>query len=201
MNKPLSFACVLLLAASMPVPALDLTPHLHEIPFPDGSSLRRYYFIDGDTKYTIDTEHGTEVSASSGGAVFRYQDLPGASLVMQASPYKPEIPFNAGSLGIYRQSAESFAPNGAKAEGEFEETLNPISQDGWTSYRFSRAYKLPGSTIRQSVIFLNLLPKQQIVLVTTAFSAEFGGAQSRTERVITSWRSISDQKLNTPEIN
>ncbi len=192
------FLLFLLASGSMGL-ALDFTPRYYENTFPNGASLKKLYFADGNKKYTVNLDHDIEVSGDKGETLFRYRSLEGATFTLRGSPNS--LSFDADGLDACRKMAESFAPSGSMAGGEWEELPNSIQRSNWQSYRFTRTYRLPGSTIRQSVAFVNAGQKHQFILVTTAFTAQFKEAAERTEEIARSWRELTDEDLSAPSFN
>ena len=200
MKKSSLFIALLLQGASLSF-ALDLTPKTYEVPTSNGMSRTRFYFVDGDGKYTVNTNVHTKVSGQRGETVFSFERLQGATLLIKISPHQPDLEFGDQELETYRKTAASFTPAGAVRKGDQEEVSNAFFIEGRSSHGFVSSYTIPGSTIRQSVTFLNLTPKQQIILVTTAFATEFEAAQKQSAQIIDSWHKISDTDLNGPLIN
>lgn len=191
----------LLISVAPPASAFDLTPRTKEILVGDGGVIHRTYFQDGDARYTIYLDSETELTGDSGKATFQFKNLDGASFYLTQSPLTPKTPFSTQGLAEYREAATAFAPLGAIEITEESETDAPYKINDWDSYRFAFTYKLPGESIKQSVTFLNLTPKHQLILVVTSFGHQFNPAEARAAAIMYSWRAVTNVELSAPGIN
>jgi len=182
-----------------PLAAIDFTPRTEEINFPDGSSIERRYFVDGNKFYLINLAPNSELTGDSGVARFQFRDLRGATAQMRASP--DYYSFAEDHLDALLRLAESFAPPGTTPDGEWESTSNFLHLPHLPNHGLSRSYKLPGGTVRQSVVFINFTEKQQILLILTAFAEEFPKALERTTGIVGSLREITKAELQASPIN
>lgn len=204
MNSFLAAFAGIGIALAMPVTvlhALDLTPRTVESTSEGGGYFQRLYFQEGREKYTVTPGEGTEASGSADEVTFSFTDLRAAACVFKISPHSPDDAFEGQALEGYRRTAASFAPPGATRPASKLEQNAPLTVNEWKSYRFQNTYRFPGSTICQAITFLNLSPKQQIILITTAFESDFANADARANAIIHSWRSIALEKLATPDLN
>jgi len=200
-----TFLCALLAglaAAPLAAPAIDFTPRFSTMT-EGGGVLRRLYFDSGEpgAPVLLSPDSDTEVSGGSGEAHFRFSVFEGASLVLRRSPHEPALPFEGEGLATYRTTALSYAPSGMQPVGEMTEIENPLAINGWTGRRFVMRYQIPGSQVSQSVTFLNLNAKEQIVLVATGYEQNFGEITGRVDALMRSWRVGGERDLQTPAIN
>jgi len=188
----------LLLAAATPLTAFDFTLHSREIPLGEGAVIRRTYFKDGDRCYAFHPGESVDLAAEAERATFRFRNLHGATLLLTQSPFTPEKAFTQENLPSYRESALKHAPAGVLEIIDESDEEGVLRINDWHSHRWVFTYKLPGQTIRQSVTFLNLTPKRQIVVVVTAFASEFKEAEAAALGILHSWHPMEAAELMKP---
>ena len=188
MKKILLLSCAACLFASQSSYCLDLTPHFVTRVTGDQSE-NIPYFVEGDTKYSLELPRGVSASRGEGEAIFIFRDFDG-TLTMRPSPFKPDDPFSGPALEAYRKAALGFVPSGATGISIKQETPNPLTFNGWTSHRFTVAYQLPGRSFLLSVTFLNFSAKQQILLITSAPTNHFERVEALTLTMMNAWRML-----------
>jgi len=169
--------------------ALDLTPH-YVTTVVDGIPIRRPCFVDGDKKYAVTVDGETQLTGYEGSAIFNFSKFPRAVMRLAPSPLKPEIAFEGEPLERYRAAAFGSLLNGAEAPVLESEMSNVLPINQWTSQRFTFAYRFTGAPMRESVTFLNLDGKQQIVLQIRAREADFATVAARAEDIIRRWHEV-----------
>ena len=70
-----------------------------------------------------------------------------------------------------------------------EERANPITINGWTSYRFVFSYKLFGNAQRRSITFLNYNEPDQLIFDVSAGANDYEKVYARGFKFL---NSISD---------
>ena len=168
--------------------ALDLTPRF-VTRVTDNQSELIPYFTDGDTKYSMEMPRGVSASQDDGNVVFRFRDLDG-KLTIKPSPLKPSDLFSGSTLETYRKEALALVPPQATDVVLKQEASNPLSFNGWASYRVTYGYKFPGRTFLLSATFLNFSEKQQILLVTTGTPSDFERIESLSYHLLGAWRQL-----------
>ena len=180
------FACML--PGSAPA-AIDLTPRYIDV-FAEGVTFHRLYFTDGDKKFLVSLNHETEVSAESGGVLFRFPKYPDITFVMARSRLSPDDKFEGATLDRYRESARRLLPLKARASEIKEEVTNPFPINDWKSYRIVMTAEMGPVHYMQSVTFLNLNDTDQIVLITGAPERDFEEASVRSFRIVRTWQEM-----------
>ncbi len=184
------------------VEALNLTPQYAEATSPNGSLLRRLYFLDGKEKLVAFPDAETTVMPEEGGVLFAFNDLQGATLLMRPSPHpKGAQPFDVSTVQGYRQTAQSLAPSGAERVSEARERPQAVMSGEWDSFGFLSDYALPGTRITQLVAFVNWKDGTQFVVVLSAYTDDFPKAQERVTRLLNTLRLMTDQELAEPEFS
>jgi|GEM_PF-884142 len=195
--------CALLAGlTAAPLAAIDLTPRFSTMTTRDGGVLRRLYFQSGEEgSVVLSPDSETEISGGGGEALFRFGAFEGASLILRKSPHEPALPFEGETLAAYRTTALSFAPAGAQPAGEMEEIENPLAINDWTGRRFVARYQIPGNRVSQSVTFLNLNAREQLLLVATCYTKDLKEVTARVDALMRTWRKATATELQTPAIN
>lgn len=198
-NRPIR---ALTIAAAFFLPSLapagiDLTPRFTDV-FVEGATFHRLYFTDGEKKYVVSLNRETEVSADSGGALFKFSKVPEASFLVVRSRHSPTDKFEGNALDRYRESARRLLPvqaRGAVIRSEDPDTF-PIND--WKSYRLILAFDVGVIHHMQSVTFLNLNDADQVVLITSAPEKDFEEAAHRSYQIFRTWQEAlsSDEKPN-----
>ena len=175
--------------------AMDFTPH----PSANVQSFLRVFFLEGKTRYAVNLPPGTTMTGGPVKALFFFTNLESASFSMGVSPVAADVPFDEPGLEKYRKAALTLAGPAAAAVAIRKEENEPLSVNGWTSYRFTVAFELPGRRFLQRVTFLNATPKEQWVLITTASEKTFDEADARSVIMFRSLRKLtSDEDLFAP---
>ncbi|MCX6966224.1 MAG: hypothetical protein NTZ46_00315 [Verrucomicrobia bacterium] len=188
MKKSFLLACTACLFPSLSGYCLDLTPRF-VTRITRAQSENMPYFVEGDTRYSMELPLGVTASRGEGAAAFHFRDLDG-TLTMKPSPFKPDEPFSGSALDAYRKVALGFVPAGATDISIKAEAPNPLTFHGWTSHRFTVAYQLPGRSHLQSVTFLNFSAKQQILLISDAPTNEFERVERLVMDIMGAWRTL-----------
>ncbi|HWL52942.1 MAG TPA: hypothetical protein VNQ90_10935 [Chthoniobacteraceae bacterium] len=206
MNQPKLLALLAVALGALPIASsqadLDLTPRYATSDHPAQDDFQRLYFSNGDEEpVIIKPDHHTTVTGGSGETTLQFNNLQGASLLLRNSPLRPDLSFSEANLETYRATARQFAPQGQLKVVKESEEIDISLKNIWDASVFTTTYALPGSEVTQSVTFINYTPKQQIVLVLSAFSNEFEDAQSRMDQILRTWSSMSPERLRLPDDN
>ena len=189
MKHPASLSLISLgLAAS--ATAIDLTPQIVTLVVGD-YAVRRACFADGDKKYAVTVDSETELTGSGGTALFNFSKFPRAVMRLAPSPLKPQIVFAGETLERYRATLLLQGAEPPVLEKEDADVL-PVNQ--WTSRRFTFAYNFLGAPMRESVTFLNLDRKQQIVMQTRARQADFALISARGDDILRRWHDFRPEE-------
>jgi hypothetical protein len=176
-----------LLAVSTAVRAdIDLTPRVRTTQFGQATS-GWLQFLDGEIKWATNLDSDAQVTAGDGGAVIRFGNIPRATMTIKRSPLTSKVLFDAEGLVHYQKAAVQMLPPGIQNLVQDETVANPESLNGGNSYRFTFTYDIGSEKMRESIIFLNLDARQQIVVHTGAFLKDFEGAAARATGFIRSW--------------
>lgn len=178
-----------LIGFALPAGATDLTPHFINKDR-DGVVIRRPYFADGMKKFGVKIDAETKLSASDGGALFRFDKMPEASMRLRHSPVPAETGFGPETLEGYQQAARTLLPPGAGAVTFVESEWNPLPINQWQSLRVTFSYRIANQSYRQSAIFLNLKPTEQIVVQASADERNFVDVSNRAFSIIRRWHEI-----------
>jgi hypothetical protein len=187
--KLLSVSLLIAIAFSLPAAATDLTPHFMN-KNRDGVVIRRPFFDDGMKKYGFKIDDETKLSAYEGGALFRFDKMPEASMRLRRSPVPAETGFGPETFEGYQQAARTLLPPGADAVTFVASELNPLPINHWQSLRVTFSYRSANQSYRQSAIFLNLKPTEQIVVQASADERHFEDVASRAFNIIRRWHEI-----------
>ena len=172
--------------------ATDLVPHYISTTT-DGVIVRRPYFADGEKKYGIKIDSETKLTAFEGGALFRFDKFPDAAMRLRASPISAPGAFHPETLERYQQVARSLLPPGAEEVVLAESALDPLPINGWQSYRVTFSYRAATDPRRQSVIFLNLKPTEQILVQTDSAERSFNEVSARAFNIVRRWHEIQPE--------
>lgn len=198
---PLAFA---ILMSPLCAKAVDLTPRFTDTTVGE-ITQRRMFFADGNRKITVNLDFQTRVEAGAGGAVFRFLKIPNAIFVLRRSPISSDEPFQGVSLQRYREAAHRLLPPNVTSVESLEEMPEPITNNGWHSYRFAFSYVDQGGPRICSVTFINLSPEEQIVMLVAAPSMDFDDALQRSWQILRTWQvmpaepaAVSNQAAQNP---
>lgn len=175
--------------------AIDLTPQIVTLVVGD-YSVRRACFTDGDKKFAVTVDSETELTGSGGVAIFNFSKTPRAVMRLAPSPLKPQIVFEGETLESYRATAATLLLQGAEQPVLEKEDADVLPVNQWTSRRFTFAYNFLGAPMRESVTFLNLDGKQQIVMQTRARQADFALISARGDDIIRRWHDFRPEEAN-----
>jgi len=165
---------------------IDLTPRLRSTQFGDASNGWAQ-FLDGDIKWAILLDSDAQVSAADGGTVLRFGNIPRATVAIKRSPLTANVAFDAEGLVHYQKAAVQMLPPGLTNLVQDETVADAESINSGRSYRFTFTYEMAGEKMRESIIFLNLDARQQIVVHTGAFLKDFDAAAARATGLIRGW--------------
>jgi hypothetical protein len=174
---------------------LDLRPHY----FKAGGIIGRAYFADGDKKYAVTLDSETQLSEADGGALFRFTNVPQATMLLRHTPLDKLLPFDTASLTIYLKAAKALLPQGSEDAILEAQIANPLPINQWRSYRFVLSYTIANSQMRDSFTFLNLTDGQQILVQTTARLNFFKAISERADDIIRRWHEVlpgSENEVN-----
>ena len=169
--------------------AIDLTPRWTDTAI-DSIPKRQLYFADGEKKFMLSVDQETEVSGRFGGASFRFPKFPDIDFIVMPSQFTPEIPFDETRLADYRKAARKLLPARANDADTTEENLDPIPINAWKSFRMMLHFKMDARTYVQTVTFLNLNERDQIVLVSSAPERDWSEAADRSWQILRSWQEM-----------
>lgn len=193
--RPL-LSCVILLSHAISANAqLDLRPHY----FKAGGIIGRAYFADGDKKYAVTLDSETQLSEADGGALFRFTNVPQATMLLRNTPLPKVLPFDEASLPEYLKAAQALLPRLAVEATLDAQAANVLPINKWRTYRFVFSYQIAGSQVKESITFLNLDDGQQIVVQTGSRKNAFDGIASRADDIIRRWHEMlpgSENELN-----
>ncbi len=167
---------------------LDLTPN-EVYAASDGPAMKRYYFRDGSKQLTFRIDNKMSVTGSSETAAFRFQDMHGAAVKLARSQTSAHTLFDEKNLASYRNVARTSLPADATDVQMEEERANPITINGWTSYRFIFSYKLFGNAQRRSITFINYNDAEQLIFDVSATADDYQKVYARGFKIL---NSVSD---------
>ena len=174
---------------------LDITPHYYKA----GGIIGRAYFKDGDKKYAVTLDSETQLSEANGGTLFRFTNVPQASMLLRHTPLPKVLPFDAASLPEYLKAAQALLPRLAEEVTLDEQAANVLPINKWRTYRFVFSYLIAGSQLKESITFLNLDDGQQILVQTSSRLSFFKAISERADDVIRRWHEMlpgSENELN-----
>lgn len=189
----LTASIALVLLASTATSGLVLTPRLVTLDF-GGVPFRRAYFMDGEKKFAVTMDNETELSAQGDGAIFRFTRIPLATVELHHSPLKAGTGFSEENIALYAKTARQFLAANAEVWPEEPVTLDPLPINRWKTCRFNFFYHVGGSPVRADVTFIDLNPREQIVVVTGGAANSYPLVRSRSDDIIRRWHEV------TPEI-
>jgi len=191
MRRTITSLSIALLLAS-PAMAIDFTPRVM-IENADGVTIHRYYFADGSKNYGIKLGAAATLSAGNGGALFTFGKFVYATMLWRSSPFPAAMAFDAEHLPQYLIAAKQFLPKGStdlKVETE-EANVYPINH--WICHRYTISYAFYGSPMRDTVTFLNLNEKEQIVIQVSSTGADAAAIAAEAWNLIRSWHEMDAQ--------
>jgi hypothetical protein len=185
----LALAFAALLVPQLAPAAIDLTPRFIDT-FIDGTVFHRLYFTDGEKKFVVSLNRETEVTPDSGGALFSFPKVPGATFLVVRSRLSPTDKFEGTALERYRESAKRLLPVQGRGSAIREEISNPFPINDWVSYRVVLTFDIGAVRHVQSVTFLNLNETDQVALITSAPEPYFEEAAHRSHQIFRTWQEM-----------
>ncbi len=168
-------------------PALDFRLHTTETEddgFKHEHSCFRY---DEHSDMQIDLPKGWITTAEPSSMTSVPPDASGAVIQVEKSAFTPDTPFRDAGLDVYRRRALSGVPEGAVNARIIVEKANPLPIFNWKDYEFTMAYNFFGRDLRRSVLFINVNPKQQILLTVTAEQGDYEKVYGQGLTLMQSW--------------
>jgi hypothetical protein len=169
--------------------AIDLSPRWIDTSI-DGITRRQLFFADGEKKILISTSSETEAAAGSGGTIFRFPKYPNIEFCLTQSTHVPADAFAATKLGEYRETARKLLPAHATGVEIREEVANPVTINAWRSFRMLLRFKHDDQSWLQTVTFVNLNERDQIIAVTRAPETDWNEAAMRSWEILRSWQEM-----------
>ena len=186
---PVALLCGTLLLA-VPCRALDF--RLHEVKTEDDgfTHVHSCFRYDDRTEIMIDLPRHWSVTddVSSISAV-----PPGGAntlLRIAKSPFPSNASFQKADLDAYRAQVLAGVPQGSVNVRVLEEKADPLPVFGWKDYQFTMAYDFFGQSFRRSVLFINLNPKEQLMVTVVAGQADFDKVYEASMDVMRSWSPV-----------
>ncbi len=181
-----------------PLWAVDFTPRYREVTISSGQVAKRLFFQGETGKYTLFAPQDTNMDGESNALRFTFDTLESSTLVFQRSTLNPEVEFGNEQ---YLREVERLLPATASEVTLIEEGANPLANPDWKGHRYLFSCKLPGNNLRVEVLFVNLNTKEQIVIITTAYSEVFKSAREAASRIIRSWSPVTEEELSIPPLS
>jgi len=166
--------------------ALDLTPNFASMDS-DGIVLRNPYFTDAGKKYGLILNMETELTPYEDGALFKFTKLDHAEMRLRHSPMGADVKFGPDTLEAYEQAARRLLPQLAEGIVLERQSKNPLPVNAWESHRFVFKFTTPSGAKCESITFLNILPKEQVIVQVCANEKQFDGAAWRADDIIRRW--------------
>lgn len=185
---------LILCLSALPAVALDFAPRFVTT-ISDGIAIRRPYFAHGDKKYSVTLNMETELTPFGDGALFRFVKLSHAEMRLRPSPMSVDVKFEPESLEKYQEAARKLLPPDAEGVVLDQVTQNPLPINGWTGVRFTFQYRVPMGEVRESITFLNLLPKEQVVIQTGSMAKDFADVSDRAYDIIRRWHELDTEAV------
>lgn len=191
--KSLPLSAILLAGLALSADGTDLVPHYIST-MTEGVVIRRPYFADGTKRYGIKVDTETKLTEFEGGALFRFDKFPEATVRLRSSPVPAQTGFTPETFETYRQAASALLPSGATAVEIVGSEVNPYPINGWSSLRLTFSYRITNFMRRQSITFLNLKPTEQIIIQTAANEPNFAEVSARAFNIIRRWHEIAAEE-------
>ena len=180
---------LLLVAGALSASALDLTPTFINT-VADGVIIRRPYFTDAGTKYSLTLDMETELTPYEDGSLFRFSKFKQGEMRLRPSSFSPDIKFAPDTLGQYEEAARKMLPEVATKVTLVEQVKNPWPINGWQSHRFVFSYATASGEVQESITFLNIVPTQQVIVQVYASAKDFADVSSRGYDTIRRWHEL-----------
>ncbi len=187
--KPTSLriATTLCVLAGLCSAEIDLTPLQVSI---GGGIIQRTHFADGNKTYAVTIDAATEVTAPDRVPVFRFKNVPFASMTLRHSPLRSRPPFDAKSNPEYVKVAQALLPGAAEGITIVAEAKDVLPINGWQSYRVVFSYTLAQAKMMESITFLNFDANQQLIIQTGARAGDFAFATERADEIMRRWHEV-----------
>ena len=168
------------------VQALTLQPQ-ELVAGKDGPPIRRYFFQDEGKRLLFRIDSKMSVTGSASQAVFRFTDIPQATMKLSKSAMKPQVPFDEENLEQYRTVARGYLSKQATDVQIAEETPDAIPINGWVNHQIVFSCKILGVPFRQSVTFLNYSSTEQLVFDVLSSEVDYEKTYARSYHVLNSF--------------
>ena len=145
------------------------------------------FSYDDRADMQIDLPRGWRTTADAGSITSVPPDASGALLRIEKSTLGPDTPFRDAGLDVYRRRALAGVPQGAVNARIVAEKADPLPIFGWKDYEVTVSYDFFGQSLSRSVVFINLNPKQQILLTVSATQGDFDKVRGQGMTVMQSW--------------
>ena len=145
---------------------------------------------DDRSDMQIDLPRGWHTTADAGSITTVAPDASGALIRIEKSPLTPATLFRDAGLDVYRQRVLAGIPQGATNTRIVTEKADPLPIFGWKDYEFTVSYDFFGQSLRRSVVFVNLNPKEQILMTVSAGQSEFDKVRGQGMTVMQSWMPV-----------
>jgi hypothetical protein len=185
---------LLAVIVAVPALALDLTPRFVTVQA-DGVAVSRPYFQDGGKKFAVTLDTETEVAAIEGGVIFRFTKLRQADMRLLPSSFDVSTRFEGESLARYETAARAMLPAAARDVTVEERTVNPWPINDWEGFRVTFSYRSAAGAIRESIVFLNITPAQQVVVRIASPAKDFPDASQRAFDTIRRWHEVDEASV------
>lgn len=179
-------AAICVLASNCPA-EIDLTPLKVSV---GGGLMQRTHFRDGEKKYAVPVDALTEVFAGSRSAIFRFKDINMASVKFLNSPVRERLAFDATGIPGYVKAAQSLLPAAAESVAVEEQVPDVLPINAWQSFHVVFSYTIASEKYRESITFLNLDGKQQIVIQAGAKEPDFAAVAGRADHLMRRWHEV-----------
>jgi hypothetical protein len=145
------------------------------------------FSYDEHSDMLIDLPRGWTTTADSGSITCVAPNASAAMIRIEKSAVAPNVAFHDNDLEQYRRRVLSGVPEGAVNTRIVAEKADPLPIFGWKDYEFTLAYDFFGQSLRRSVAFINLNPKQQITVTIVATQSDFDTVHGQGMTVMQSW--------------
>ena len=155
----------------------------------DGFTREQTFFPNDDqTRIYISLPRTWTVTAGGSTLALGNPAVPNCAIRLEKSSFTPDVAFKDKGLDGYRSRALAQVPNGSVGVQVSQEQADPLPIFGWHDYEFFIDYEFYGQTFRRSVLFLDLNPKEQLVLSTVSLKADFDRTHEVALDVLRSWQ-------------
>ena len=145
---------------------------------------------DDHSDMQIDLPRGWNTTADARSITSVSPDGSGAVIHLEKSALTPDTPFRDTGLDVYRRGVLSGLPEGAVNARIVAEKANPLPIFGWKDYEFTVTYNFFGRDLRRGVVFVNVNPKQQVLMTVSAEQGNFEQVHSQGLTLMQSWTPI-----------